>query len=219
MIEEALADGDLGRARHMLQVMSPQLEHLSALVRDLLTLSRLGDAALSRHEQPLEPLVRQALEQLAMEPDCARTLNQTVIDVGALPHLPVDATLMRQVFVNLLANALRFAAGGGRSPTVRIGSEVSHAGEAPAIFVADNGPGFPREASGRLFEPFNRLHEGTLSQHGIGLSIVRRIIERHGGRVWAESQPGHGAVFWFTVPMAVRHTSPSVSGSSKQDDG
>jgi signal transduction histidine kinase len=200
--ERALAEGDTARAQRMLQVMSPQLEHMASLVRELLTLSRLGDAALNRQKQPLEPLVRQALEQLALEPDCAVALRQAVIEVGELPSLAVDATLLRQVFVNLLANALRFATGGGRSPTVRIGSAAPQAGEAPAIFVEDNGPGFPPEAAGRLFEPFGRLHEGTLSQHGIGLSIVRRIVERHGGRVWADSRPGQGAVFWFALPVA-----------------
>ncbi len=202
MAEQALARGDLARARRMLQVMSPQLEHLASLVRDLLTLSRLGDATLNQREQALEPLVHQALEQLAMEPDCADALRQAVVEVGELPRLVVDATLLRQVFVNLLANALRFAAGGGRAPTVRIGSAAPHAGEAPAIFVEDNGPGFPPEAAERLFQPFSCLHEGTLSQHGIGLSIVRRIVERHGGRVWADGRPGQGAVFWFALPSA-----------------
>ncbi len=197
---QALADGDLERAQRMLEVMSPQLEHLASLVRDLLTLSKLGEAALDRQEQPLEPLVRQALEQLAMEPDCAGALRQAVVEVGALPRLPVDGTLLRQVFVNLLANALRFAGGGGRAPTVRVGSAAAHAGDTLAIFVEDNGPGFAPEAATRLFEPFGRLHEGTLSRHGIGLSIVRRIVERHGGRVWADGRPGQGAVFWFALP-------------------
>ena len=76
------------------------------------------------------------------------------------------------------------------------------AGEPPAVYVEDNGPGFAPEAAGRLFQPFGRLHEGTLSQHGIGLSIVRRIIERHGGRVWADGRPGQGAVFWFALNVA-----------------
>ena len=117
MADQALAEGDVTRARRMLQVIAPQLEHLTSLVRDLLTLSRLGDAALNRQEQPLEPLVRQALEQLAMEPDCADALRQAVVEVGALPRMAVDSTLLRQVFVNLLANALRFAAAGGHAPT------------------------------------------------------------------------------------------------------
>ena len=200
MALQALAEGEPERARRMLEVISPQLEHLASLVRDLLALSRLGDVTLNRLEQPLEPLVHQALEQLALEPDCAGALRQAVLEIGALPRLAVDATLLRQVFVNLLANALRFGAGGGRTPTVRVGSAAPHAGEAPAIFVEDNGPGFPPEAAARLFEPFSRLHEGTLSRHGVGLSIVRRIVERHGGRVWAEGRPGQGAVFWFALP-------------------
>ena len=199
LAEQALAEQDNSRAQRMLGVVAPQLEHLAALVRDLLTLSRLGDAALNRQDQPLEPLVRQALAQLALEPDTAGLLRVAVVEVGDLPNLAVDATLLRQVFVNLLANALRFAAGGGRAPTVRVGIATPTPGVAPAIFVEDNGPGFPQEAASRLFEPFSRLHEGTLSKHGIGLSIVRRIVERHGGRVWADSRPGDGAVFWFAL--------------------
>ena len=165
-------------------------------MRDLLALSRLGDVTLNRLEQPLEPLVHQALEQLALEPDCAGALRQAVLQIGALPRLAVDATLLRQVFVNLLANALRFGAGGGRTPTVRVGSAAPHAGEAPAIFVEDNGPGFPPEAAARLFEPFSRLHEGTLSRHGcrsVDRAPHRRAPRRAGvGR--RPPRPGRGVL-------------------------
>lgn len=200
LAEQALSRGDTALAKRLLQAVTPQLEHLASLVRDLLTLTRLGDAALNRQPQPLAQLVRQALEQLALEPDHADRLREVAVEVGELPSAAVDATLFRQVFVNLLANALRFAAGGERAPVVRVGYAAPRAGEPPAVYVEDNGPGFAPEAAGRLFQPFGRLHEGTLSQHGIGLSIVRRIIERHGGRIWADGRPGQGAVFWFALP-------------------
>jgi signal transduction histidine kinase len=195
---DALAKGDAAAAQRMLEAVAPQLEHLAALVRDLLLLTRVGDDHLVRSMQPLEPLVRQAIEQLELEPESRAALARTQLEIGTLPSLAVDGTLLRQVFVNLLANAIRFASG-GESPKVWVGHAAAGPSAAAAIYVKDNGLGFEPAASGELFRPFVKLHPATLSRHGIGLSIVRRIIERHGGRVWAEGQPGAGAVFWFDI--------------------
>ncbi|MBI5258793.1 MAG: HAMP domain-containing histidine kinase [Burkholderiales bacterium] len=207
----ALVRGEHRDTERMLSVMAPQLEHMDALVRDLLTLTRLGDASIHRSEQPLAPLVQQALDQLALEPASAEALARTEVVVGELPRLAVDATLLRQVFVNLLSNALRFAASGPQPAKVSVGHAAPSPGAPPALYVADNGPGFAPDAAGKLFHPFARLHEGTLSNHGIGLSIVRRIVERHGGRVWAECRPGERTVFWFSLPAgAVPPAAPAV---------
>jgi signal transduction histidine kinase len=113
--------------------------------------------------------------------------------------------MLRQVFVNLLGNAARFAAAaaGAAAPAGRAapGVHVGWRAEGPTaeLFVADSGNGFPPEAAARLFQPFALLHGGELSRNGIGLSIVRRVVERHGGRVWAESRLGQGATFWFSL--------------------
>jgi hypothetical protein len=121
-----------------------------------------------------------------------------------------DPTLIRVVLQNLLDNAWKYT-GRVREAAITFGMTEQYGG--PTYFVADNGAGFDMEYAGKLFGPFQRLHsdaefEGT----GIGLATVRRIIERHGGRVWAESAVGKGATFFFTLgehgantpPLAIR---------------
>jgi len=117
--------------------------------------------------------------------------------VGPLPPAEGDRMLLKQVWLNLLGNAHKFTR--GRQPArIEVGSEAGAAG--PVYFVRDNGAGFDQPNAHRLFGVFQRFHsaeefEGT----GVGLAIVARIVERHGGRIWADSRPGEGAVFRFTL--------------------
>lgn len=202
LAEQALQEGDRERALRLMAPAAPHLEQLTELVHRLLELSRVGETALQRQPLPLHGLAHEAIEQLAMAPGGASMLARTQVDVGELPTRMVDAPLLRQVFVNLIGNALRFA-GTGDAPRVQVGCRRVDGRD--AVFVADNGPGFPAERAGELFRPFQRLHGGALSQHGIGLSIVRRIVERHGGRVWAEAPADGGARFWFSLEDAPGH--------------
>ena len=104
-----------------------------------------------------------------------------------------DRGLTQVIFENLIGNALKFTVG---VPSPRV--EVGRSGD--ALFVRDNGVGFDMKYAAKLFEPFRRLHAATQFEgSGIGLATVRRIVERHGGRVWAESLPGKGATFFFTL--------------------
>jgi len=103
------------------------------------------------------------------------------------------------VLVNLITNALKFSRDAD-PPTVRI--EASGSDGEITVHVRDNGVGFDSARAGQLFEPFARLHGRSFEGHGIGLSIVRRAVERHGGRVWAEAEPDRGAAFHFTLPRA-----------------
>jgi signal transduction histidine kinase len=119
--------------------------------------------------------------------------------VGALPALDCDAVLLRQVFVNLLANALKFTRDAA-TPTIVVQAE--HRGGGWTVTVQDNGVGFDPQRAADLFRPFSRLHGARFEGSGIGLTIVQRIVERHGGRVWAEGRPGAGASFHFTLPAA-----------------
>ena len=120
-------------------------------------------------------------------------------DVQSLPPARGDCALIRQVFVNLLSNALKFT--GGRDPArIEVGGAPNGAGE-NVYYVKDNGVGFDQQFADKLFGVFQRLHtvdefEGT----GVGLAHVQRIIQRHGGRVWAESKLNEGATFHFTLP-------------------
>jgi signal transduction histidine kinase len=197
LAEEALDTGDTDRARQLLEAIAPQTDRLQALVEGLLGLSRVSESELVRVSQPLSPLVHDALAQLALSPESAGDLARVKVDVDELPAAAVDAPMLRQVFVNLLGNAVRFSAAAAAGSRVHVGAR--RVGDRTDFFVADSGAGFPPEAMPRLFQPFALLHGGGLSRNGIGLSIVRRVIERHGGRVWAETRPGVGATFWFSL--------------------
>ena len=120
--------------------------------------------------------------------------------VGALPQAVADPTLLRQVWINLLSNAVKFSS--KRSRAV-IEVQASAGADEVVYSVRDNGAGFDMQFADKLFGVFHRLHsakefEGT----GVGLAIVRRIIERHGGRTWAEGQLGTGATVFFSLPKA-----------------
>src|SRR5262249_30195309 len=117
--------------------------------------------------------------------------------VGDLPSAHGDASLLEQVLMNLLSNAFKFTR--GRNPAVVEVESQTQDGEV-VYLVRDNGAGFDMKHADKLFGVFQRLHstaqfEGT----GVGLSIVQRIVQRHGGRIWAESAPGSGATFYFTL--------------------
>jgi signal transduction histidine kinase len=223
MAQEALARREVARAERLLEPIATQTDRLVDLVNDLATLTRLQDQLPRREPRPMRPIVDEAVAQLALAPDTAAMLKMVDLRVDDLPSASVDAGLMRQVFVNLLGNALRFAtqartppAGLGPAtaamaatratepappaPVVHVGATTE--GDKVSFFVADTGPGFPPERAGELFRPFSCMHAEGLSRNGIGLSIVRRIVEAHGGKVWAESRPGRGATFRFAVDVA-----------------
>jgi light-regulated signal transduction histidine kinase (bacteriophytochrome) len=139
-------------------------------------------------------LAQGVVEELrAASPD-----REIAIDLGVLTDVPGDTGLLRQVWVNLLGNAVKFSAP-VEAPRIQVRSDRID-GEC-RYTVRDNGVGFDPTYADKLFQPFSRLHptaefEGT----GIGLAIVARIVGRHGGRVWAEGAPGEGALFGFSIP-------------------
>ncbi|MDW8468013.1 MAG: ATP-binding protein [Burkholderiales bacterium] len=125
--------------------------------------------------------------------------QQAEVVLGPLPPAQADASLVRQVWVNLIANALKFSRG-ARPPRVEIGGAPAAAGFVE-YWVRDNGVGFDMRYSAKLFGVFQRLHSAAeFEGSGAGLAIARRIVERHGGRIGAESAPGSGATFRFTLP-------------------
>jgi light-regulated signal transduction histidine kinase (bacteriophytochrome) len=166
---------------------------MNQLIDDLLRLSRLGRQALSLGVVDLDSLVRSVVdEQRQAHPE-----RLVAVRIDALPQPMADASLLRQVFVNLLSNSYKFTRATGQ-PVIEVGCAIE--GEERVYFVRDNGTGFDMALAKRLFGAFERLHsaeqfEGT----GVGLSIVQRIVQRHGGRIWAEGEPGHGATFFFTL--------------------
>lgn len=181
-------------AREHIEAVSAQATRMGALIEDLLRLSRLGREPLSKGLVDMRGLVQEVVAELrAAEP--ARPVE---IRIGELPPAQADPSLLRQVWVNLIANALKFTCRRERALIEIVG--VERAGD-KMYSIKDNGAGFDPARAERLFGIFQRLHtarefEGT----GVGLSIARRIIERHGGSIRAEGEPDRGAAFHFTLP-------------------
>ena len=194
LIQDDLARGDTARVQRWMAMMQAQVNRLVRLVDDLLNLTRVGQGELQRGLQPLDEVLREALDVLALSHPPERV---AAIAAAALPTTRIDAGLMRQVFVNLLGNALKFTQD-TVAPEVSVCAEQGVTGW--TVRVLDNGPGFDSRRADRLFTPFGQLHGPQYQGSGIGLTIVRRIVERHGGRVWAENRPEGGAAFCFTLP-------------------
>jgi signal transduction histidine kinase len=190
--DKAPALGEDGRD-HLSRVRKAA-QHMGELIDALLELSRTSRAELRRAPVNLSALAREIAGQHAQHsPERAVTLR---IEDGL--QVEADERLLRSVLGNLIGNAWKFTRP-VTAPTVEIGA-VQHNGSR-AFFVRDNGVGFDATYKQKLFTPFQRLHsvrefEGT----GIGLATVRRVIRRHGGETWAESTPGKGATFYFTLP-------------------
>lgn len=169
---------------------------MTQLIEDLLSFSRVSRQDLARKPVDLDPLCRSVIAELAPDPTSVLEFR-----IGVLPELYADPGLLRVVLVNLLSNALKYSRA-RRPAIIEVGAREPEDG-AVVIYVRDNGVGFDMKDAAKLFGVFQRLHhahefEGT----GVGLATVRRIIERHGGRIWAESTPDGGATFSFTVPRA-----------------
>lgn len=169
---------------------------MGQLIDDLLRFSRLGHQPLAKRNLDMVGLVNDVVAELrAAEPD-----RRLTIRVSRLPDASADPSLMRQVVVNLLANALKFTR---NSKEALVEVDGRREGGQCVYSVSDNGAGFDMRYADKLFGIFQRLHasdefEGT----GVGLSVVRRIVERHSGRVSAEAAVGRGAKFTFTLPSA-----------------
>jgi signal transduction histidine kinase len=196
LASDAVDHGDIAMVQRSLQAIAAQADTSTKLISALLQLAHVGDAKLSRRTVKLEELTREVIAQLRMGQAGANAAQWVI---GDLPDVEADVDLLRPVFVNLMGNAVKFARE-AHPPIVQVDASVD-AGDV-TVHVRDNGVGFPPEAAPQLFQPFMRLHGRRFEGHGIGLSIVRRAVERHGGRVWAESRPEHGSTFHFTLPKA-----------------
>src|SRR3954447_13959615 len=172
------------------------------LIRDLLEYSRAGRGELLNEPVEMRDVAAEALEMLA------GPVQQSGADVTVeeLPVILGDVRKLRQVFLNLVSNAIKFA---DDIPVVRVSAEVQ--GNTAIFAVTDNGIGMDPGQAERIFQPFHRLHgEEEYPGTGIGLAVCERIIEQHGGRIWAQSAPGQGSTFRFTLPVAGRRR-PTVA--------
>ena len=196
---DAIVSGDLDMVHRSLAAISAQAETSTKLIGALLQLAHVGDAKLARGTVALAALTQEVIAQLLLGQPAAGAAGAAHWIVGELPEVQADADLLRPVLVNLMGNALKFSRD-AQPPIVRIDASVDD--DEVTVHVHDNGVGFAADAADQLFQPFMRLHGRRFEGHGIGLSIVRRAVERHGGRVWADGQPERGASFHFTLPRA-----------------
>lgn len=193
LAEDAIDRGERELARRMIGLAVGQAQGGADLVADLLMLAQADAAALPAQVVDLADLAASAVAQVRSTN--ARDAIAEIV-VHPLPDAWGVPGLLRQVFVNLVANAVKFTREVPR-PRIEVGASVGAQGT--VLHVADNGIGFDPAQAARLFRPFERLHGARYPGHGIGLSIVKRVVERHGGRVWAESREAGGAAFRFTL--------------------
>ncbi len=185
------------KSRKHLGTISESAKRMGDLIDDLLAFSRIGRSEMQKSTVNLDDLVKETLAGLQAE---TKERNITW-KIDPLPEVQADRSMLRQVLVNLLSNAVKFTR--PRNPaTIDVGCAAADNKEI-TIFVRDNGAGFDPKYVGKLFGVFQRLHssndfEGT----GIGLANVQRIIQRHGGRVWAEGAVDQGATFYFSIPKS-----------------
>ena len=165
----------------------------SFLVEDLLTYSKVGTVKWSVSRTDLNNTLQLALQDL----ETSISRSGAIIQIDKLPELFVEASQIRRLFQNLIGNSIKFCA--GRTPQIAVSAEQT--GQEWRFSVSDNGIGIEQSYLERIFLIFQRLHtKNEYPGTGIGLAISKKIVERHGGRIWAESQPGEGTKFIFTIP-------------------
>ncbi len=182
-----------------IRVVYRNSQHLSQLINDVLDLSQIeaGQLSLSREWTDVVTIVHEAIE--AVKPLYrAKGLDLQVHTPSGVPRIYCDRLRIRQILLNLLSNAGRFTMAGGVKVTVSM--EKNHL----VFCVADSGPGIPPDKQQKIFEPFQQLDASTKRLHGgsgLGLSISKRLVELHGGKMWLESEVGKGSAFSFSLPL------------------
>ncbi len=198
MLLKDLDGQDYAAIQRKIDVIQAKAKQMNQLIDNILTFSRLGRRALTMTLLDLEELAGGAWNELQAQPH----ERNVTINIAKLTNCQGDYNMIRQVLANLLSNALKFTKD-RETATIEVGGyEMT---DECVYYVKDNGVGFDMRFADKLFKIFQRLHsadefEGT----GVGLSFIKRIIERHGGRVWAEGKVNEGATFYFTLPKDSR---------------
>ena len=191
MLEEDCAEGLGDEGRRLLAKVRANATRMGNLIDDLLEFSRSGRQPMRAASVDMAALVREVAAELSPAYPAAR------IEISALPQALGDAALLRQVWANLIGNALKYASKKSE-PCIAIHSIAN--GAEVEYRVSDNGAGFDPRYADRLFGVFQRLHRADeFPGTGVGLALVQRIVLRHGGRVWADGKPGEGACFGFAL--------------------
>ncbi|AWH54752.1 histidine kinase [Stenotrophomonas sp. ESTM1D_MKCIP4_1] len=194
------------KSHHYLDVISGSARRMAALIDDLLVYSRLGRAAMRQQAVDMQTLVADTRAMLdanvKTDAESSGVAHHVEWTIAPLPIVVADENMMRQVWLNLLGNAVKYS--GNRTPA-RIRVDYQQQADGGHQFtVSDNGAGFDMAYAGKLFGVFQRLHKASdYAGTGIGLASVRRVLTRHGGRIWAEATPDVGATFHFYLPPSL----------------
>ena len=176
-----------------IQFLKESAMDMNQLIRDLLSFSQSGRLQLEKEELNLAETAKDILESILMR--FPETSPEVIIEPGMSAY--ADSRMIRVVLDNLLGNAIKYSSK-SQAPKIVFGKRDYYGKD--LFFVKDNGVGFDMSKADKLFQPFVRLHSGSeYNGTGVGLSTVKRIIEKHGGEIWAESEPGQGAEFLFTL--------------------
>ncbi len=183
-------------AQEYLGFITSSVLKMSTLVQDLLAYARAGVEKEPTTPVPLDMAVEAALSQLA----ASIQESGATVTHDPLPTVTAEHSQITRLFLNLISNGIKYKEP-SRNPCIHISVEAND-DRWTTIAVSDNGIGFDSEHTGKIFEPFTRLHGNEYSGSGVGLTICRRIVEAAGGRIWAESKVGEGSTFFFTLPRA-----------------
>jgi light-regulated signal transduction histidine kinase (bacteriophytochrome) len=194
LLQKSAGSGLEPTERRYLNIIADSAVKMGDLIDSLLVFSRMGRTEMMQSRVDLNVIVRQAQRDV-MEGE-SRSVTWIV---DSLPTVPGDPNMLQLAFTNLLSNALKYSRN-TKDARIEVGCQ-NGSGSESVVFVKDNGVGFDMTYASRLFGVFQRLHraeefEGT----GIGLANVQRIVARHGGRVWADAEPGKGATFYVALP-------------------
>jgi light-regulated signal transduction histidine kinase (bacteriophytochrome) len=210
ILQEDFAGAFPPEASQLLETIRRGSENMSRLVNDLLNLAHVGRQEMKRERTSLNTVIKEVITEMKRESE-GRNIEWRVAD---LPSVDCDPGLLKQVFANLLSNAVKYTRP-RQHAVIEIGLRAMN--DETVLFVRDNGVGFSMKYADKLFGVFQRLHraeefEGT----GVGLAIVERVVKRHGGHIWAESEVDHGATFYFTLAGLDQHNPRTpVPGPSK----
>jgi PAS domain S-box-containing protein len=195
ILQESASSHLDANSRGYLKIISDSVKEMDLLIQNLLSYSRMGRIEMHKMQFSLDAVLKMVLKELN-----DKLANKKIdLVIGKLPNAFGDPHLIRIVFLNIFSNALKFTENRA-SPKIEIGSHSTS--QEVIVYIRDNGIGFDMKYANKLFGVFQKLHSGKeFKGAGIGLANVKRVIRRHGGRVWAEGHVDHGATFYFSLPI------------------
>lgn len=211
MLEEDYSSLFDEEAKRLLENIQKSALRMGSLIDDLLTFSKLGKKEINKGYSDMAHIAQQALAELNQT-----SKHKAVVLIGPLHPAFSDSSLMSIVMVNLLSNAIKYSSK-SNTPRIEVNSRIEH--EDVIYSVRDNGVGFDMQYVHKLFGVFQRLHtENEFEGTGVGLATAQRIINKHGGRIWAEGEEGNGATFYFSIPNFQSTDQPNIHESKRESD-